>query len=145
MNQSLRRITLVASLILVATAHPTNALFGSECKKPKASYENYQSKARMYSAQAAKNKIANADKLKRDTAACNADFKSFAFARNKSIVIKKKADCIMLPLFDEYLYAQGTVESKNATKDSYQVVLNNQKCFSPELVIEAQRKLGIIK
>lgn len=131
--------------ITLATAQPVNALFGSECKKPKSSYEKYQSTARMYSAQAVKNKIANADKLKKDTAACNADFKSFAYARNKSIVIKKKADCKLLPLFDEYLYAQGTVESKNATKDSYQVVINNQKCFSPELVIEAQRRLGIIK
>ena len=131
--------------ITLATAQPVNALFGSECKKPKVSYENYQSQARMYSAQAAKYKINNAEKLKKDTVACNADFKSFAYARNKSNVIKKKTDCKWLPLLDEYLYSQGTVESKNATKDSYQVVLNNQKCFSPELVIEAQRKLGIIK
>lgn len=138
---------MIASLLLVVTSQPTYAFFGSECKKPKASYENFQNQAQKLMLQANKSQSANKEKLKKDMAFCKSDFKSFIATRDKfeKQLIKSKKNCGLMSIFDEYLFTPGYSESIQATKDSYQVVLNNQKCFSPELVIEAQRKLGLIK
>ena len=147
MRISLHRIVLLGLAISIATAQPVNSLFGSECKKAKASYKNYQNQAQQFMLQANKSQIANKEKLKKDLAFCKSDFKSFIATRDKfeKQLIKSKKNCGIMSVFDEYLFTPGYGESIRASKDSYQVILNNQKCFSPELVIEAQRKLGVIK
>ena len=131
----------------VVFCQPANALFGSECKKSKASYENYQSQAQKFALQANESKAANKEKLRKDIAFCQSDFKSFISTRDKyqKQLIKTKKSCGTMALFDEYLFTPGYGEYALATKNSNQVVVNNQKCFSPELVIEAQRALKLIK
>ena len=141
------RVISLALGFAVVFCQPANALFGSECKKPKASYENYQNQAQKFMSQANKSQSANKEKLKKDLAFCKSDFKSFIATRDKfeKQLIKSKKNCGIMAIFDEYIFTPGYAESSIATKNSYQVILNNQKCFSPELVIEAQRALKLIK
>ena len=141
------KIVFGGVLILITLAQPASALFNSECKKPKASYENYKNQANKFAQQANKSRIANKEKLAKDLAFCKSDFKTFIATRDKfeKALIKSKNNCGIMAVFDEYLYTPGSAESSIASKNSYQVILNNQKCFSPELVIEAQRTLKIIK
>jgi hypothetical protein len=129
----------------IVCAQPASALFGSECRKPKASYENYKKEAQRFKTLSISQELANKEKLKKAIATCNADFKSYAYATKRTNVIKKKSDCGMLPLFNEFLIVPATYESMTASENAYRVVINNQKCFSPELVIEAQRALKMIK
>ena len=141
------RVISLALGFAVVFCQPANALFGSECKKPKASYENYQSKAQKFMVQANESKAANKARLNKDLASCRSDFKAFISTRDKfeKSLIKSKNNCGIMAIFDEYIFTPGYAESSIATKNSYQVILNNQKCFSPELVIEAQRALKLIK
>lgn len=141
----LKRLILLSIIFTITSAQSASALFGSECRAPKSSYSNYQKQALSYKAQSEKAAVQIAEKLKKDLIACKADYKSFAYATNRTNLIKNKSNCGYLPLLDEYLYIPGTIEKNTATKNSYQVVVNNQKCFSPELVIEAQRALNLIK
>jgi arsenate reductase-like glutaredoxin family protein len=141
------RVISLALGFAVVFSQPANALFGSECKKPKASYEKYQKLAEEFSLQASKSKAANKAKLNKDLASCRSDYKTFISTRDKfeKSLIKSKNNCGIMAIFDEYLHTPGYAESSIATKNSHQVVVNNQKCFSPEVVIEAQRALKLIK
>ena len=130
---------------VVVFCQPANAFFGSECKKPKASYENYRKEFANLQPQIVTQKTANKERLVKAIASCKADYKSYAFANKRTEVITSKSKCGMLPLFDEFLSVPAEFAAYLANKNSYQVILNNQKCFSPELVIEAQRALKVIK
>jgi hypothetical protein len=145
--KSYKLLVVCLTTLSLTVMHPANALFNSECKKPKASYEKYQRQIKKFSLQANQEAAINKTRLNKDIAFCTSDYKSFISTRDKYVkqLIKSKNNCSAIALFDEYRITPGAAYSYRATKDSYQVVLNNQKCFSPELVIEAQRKLGIIK
>lgn len=148
MRISLHRIVLLGLAISIATAQPVNSLFGSECKKPKASYENYLKQIKKLEVKVSKDNAAKSYELRKVLNLCKTDFKAFTSALTKSEkqLIKSKKDCFEAsPLFDKYRILKDWPQWRQTIKDSYQVILNNQKCFSPELVIEAQRKLGVIK
>lgn len=130
---------------VVVFCQPANAFFGSECKKPKASYENYRKDFANLQPQIVTQKTANKERLAKAIASCRADFKSYALATKRTEVITSKSKCEMMPLFNEFLSVPAEFAAYLANKNSYQVILNNQKCFSPELVIEAQRALNLIK
>ena len=137
-------MSLVLGLTLVFP-QPVNALFGSECKKPKASFENYRKDFSRLQTQVATQKTSNKKKLVKAIASCKADFRAYALATKRTELITSKSDCGVLVLVDEFLSVPAEFSAQIANQNSYQVILNNQKCFSPELVIEAQRALKLIK
>jgi len=141
------------SLVILAVwtlcfVQPANAVFHSECKKPKVSYENYLKQIKELEVKVSKDKAAKSYELRKVLNLCKTDFKAFTSSLTKSEkqLIKSRKDCFEAsPLFDKYRILVDWPKWQQTIKDSYQVILNNQKCFSPELVIEAQRKLGIFK
>ena len=143
----IRIIPLVLGFAVVF-CQPANALFGSECKKPQSSYENYLKQSKKLEVKISKDSAAKSYELTKVLNLCKADFKAFTsnLTKDEKQLMKSKKDCSAIsPLFDKYRILVDWPKWQQTINDSYQVVLNNQKCFSPELVIEAQRKLGVIK
>lgn len=122
-----------------------NALFGSECKKPKSAYSS---------------EILAADRYKRlaydftaaEKRAFNLKLKASSEKNYKDCLSKKfltKSECLAMKdihgLFDTSS-RMVRIEYENKMKLSldtaYRIVLNNQKCFEPTLVVKAQRALG---
>jgi len=139
LNKSLRRITLIASLILVATAQPTYALFGSECRNAKKSHSDYLSKAKVLMAQEDKDAVIRWRESNQALKKCESNPKKYGdkrFGKFPCLAYELAAPKKPVPV-----YSKANTEIKNAN----QVILNNQKCFKPEQVIEAQRILGVIK
>lgn len=139
MNLFLRKITLSALLILVVTSQPTYALFGSECRNAKKSHSNYLSKAKVLMVQEDKDAVIRWRESNQALKKCESNPTKYGdkrFGKFPCLAYELAA-----PKKPVSVYTNANIEIKNAN----QVILNNQKCFKPEQVIEAQRILGIIK
>jgi hypothetical protein len=140
------RLRIVGSVALVFTvvfAAPANAIFGNECKKPKASYEQQLALAKKLNKEAyqftAQEKAANYTEQRKK------------YQKNLDQCIKQKSltrtECkAVSDLFDKYpgdlVHYDILAKSETAFNTAYRIVLNNQKCFDPVLVVKAQRALG---
>ena len=70
---------------------------------------------------------------------CKSNPKKYGDKRfGKSPCLAYELSATKNPISNNY---KANIELKNAN----QVILNNQKCFKPEQVVEAQRALGLIK
>ena len=113
-----------------------NALFGSECKKPKASYSSEILAADRY-------KHLAYDFTATEKRAFNLKLKASSEKNYKDCLAKKfltKSECLAMKdiygLFDTSS-RMVRIEYENKMKLSldtaYRIVLNNQKCFEPSL------------
>ena len=141
------RLKIVGSVALVFSvvfAAPANAIFGNECKKPKVSYEQ---------------QLAIAKKLNKEAYQFTAQEKATYFLEQKKTSERNLKTCLkdkkmtrieckeLTDLFISHpgtkLVHQDILDKANKTfNTAYRIVLNNQKCFDPVLVVEAQRALG---
>ncbi len=135
----------IVSVIALISSSPANAFFGNECKKPKASYEQ---------------QLASAKKLKKDAYNFTPQEKATYYLETRKKAEKSISECLkkklltrteckaVYNLLDRYPGDAGLVhydilaKSDIAFNTAYRIVLNNQKCFDPVLVVEAQRALG---
>ena len=141
----MKKFLIILFAINVLLANPASALFGSECKKPKASYQT---------------EIANAAKYKNlaysFTKAQKVDFflklsqqraKVYKDCTSRKLLTVK--ECRAMKELQTKLDLNKTLtdvtyldKMKFSLNTAYRIVLNNQKCFEPVLVVEAQRALG---
>lgn len=140
----MRRFIKLSSLIfcyLLFTAGPSSALFGSECKKPKASYEKYLQSAYTQKAKEDKAKAAAEAKIKRDFAECEKNPKAFLNSRDIDRSYPRvKASCVWFKLGLETNYPSQKM-SYEEYKNAMLVVSNYKKCFDPEVYINAKKWL----
>lgn len=140
------RLKIVGSIALVFSvvfSAPANAIFGNECKKPKTSYEQ---------------QLALAKKLKKEAYQFTAQEKASNYTEQRKKYEKNLDQCIkqksltraeckaVSDLFDKYsgdlVHYDILAKSETALNTANRIVLNNQKCFDPVLVVTAQRALG---
>ena len=140
----IRIVTATVLVFAVVTASPSNAIFGNECKKPKTSYEQQLARAKSL------NKSAY-QFTQQEKAAYFLEQRKSSERYLKSCLKDKKmtrAECKELTgLFisnpGTQLVHQDILDQANKTfNTAYRIVVNNQKCFDPVLVVEAQRALG---
>ena len=141
---SVKIVTAAVLVFAVVTSSPANAIFGNECKKPKTSYEQQLTRAKA---------------LNKSAYQFTPQEKSTYFLeqrrtseRNLKTCLKDKKmtriECKELTdLFISHpgtkLVHQDILDEANKTfNTAYRIVLNNQKCFDPVLVVNAQRALG---
>lgn len=144
--RKLRPFIFFVGVVIFSTISNSSAsaLFGSECNKPKASYTNQITEAKSLRkaayAVSARDKAAHyAEQTKR----AEESFKTCL--RNKLLTT---SECKALNELAKKpskmpLFYQGKLTESNLKFDTaYRIVLNNQKCFDPIVVVEAQRYLG---
>lgn len=140
----LSRFVAIGMILSIISASPANALFGSECKKPKTSYFQQHNQAQ---------------ELKRAAYAVTPQDKASHYLREKkraeaglkicsqnNMFTEKECNAFYelaiktskMPLFYQEKMSQANIRFNTA----YRIVLNNQKCFDPIVVVEAQRFLG---
>ncbi len=141
----MKRFVALVLILHIMFAQSASALFGSECKKPKASYTQ---------------EMNNYSKFKKMAYTFSAAEKS-AYDKQQSISREKSyQDCLKQKLLTvseckamKGLSAQLNNSSRLVRPEyeksmtlsldtAYRIVLNNQKCFDPTLVVKAQRALG---
>lgn len=145
MRQLLRLISTILVLIIVSVS-PAEALFGSECKKPKSTYEQYlsSSKSREIKEREAKKKF----DVQRD-----ADFKR-CLNNPKAFLTEKGLDKRAYPRtsigceFWKMSYGGYPISIYSGGKSAYDeyknamlIVTSYKKCFDPSVYIEAVKWL----
>lgn len=141
----MKKVLMFALILNIFAVQSANALFGSECKKPKASYSSEILAADKYKRLAynftAAEKKAFESKLKA------AGEKNYKYCLSKKLLTK--SECLaMKDIYGLFDTSSRMVRTEYETKmnlsldTAYRIVLNNQKCFDPTLVVKAQRALG---
>ena len=114
------RLIAVGLLFAVISSSPASALFGSECRKPKSSF---------------KEQLTLSKKLKKEGYYISPKEQA---AYDQKIKNKKLIDLPPEPPWDtlKLLKAEKSLDA------AYRIVMNNQKCFDPLIVVDAQRFFG---
>jgi hypothetical protein len=133
MKQVLRlvAITLVATLFSVS---PAEALFGSECKKPKAAYAQYLSVSKSLQKQEARAIEIEAQEYLR----CLKNPKAFFL---KKRITDKNYSCGTWRLLDRIPVTPREKTSLKEYKNAMLIVTSYKKCFDPSVYIEAAQWL----
>lgn len=144
MKRLLRLIATIIVLILFSVS-PAQALFGSDCKKPKAQYVKYlsSSKALKIRETIAKNRaIAQADSLYK---VCLKNPKLFLDERGLGVLwyprnregcaTWKRVDSVNVP------FVEGKITSYEEYKNAMLIVTNYKKCFDPSVYIQSVKWL----
>jgi hypothetical protein len=128
-------------LFLFVATEPSFALFNNECKKPKATHQNYLNE---YKRQMSAEKLASSKfeaQRNRDTQLCMQNPKKFLEARNLNSLRQDSVGCEYWKIF----YAGGPTisgrKSIEAYKDAMLIVKNYKKCFDPSIYINALKWL----
>ena len=142
MKRLLRMISTILVLILFSFS-PAQALFGSECKKPKSTYEKYLSE---YKKQVSAEKIAEGRFLSRrevEYQRCLKNPKTFLQARHLNALAQNEGGCNRWYTF--YARAESPKvmgrSSAEAYADAMLIVTNYKKCFDPSVYIQAVKWL----
>jgi hypothetical protein len=133
MKQVLRlvAITLVATLFSVS---PAEALFGSECKKPKAAYAQYLSVSKSLQKQEARAIEIEAQEYLR----CLKNPKAFFLEKR---ITDKKPSCELWRLLDRVPITPREKTAFKEYKNAMLIVTSYKKCFDPSVYIEAAQWL----
>jgi|GEM_PF-4574987 hypothetical protein len=139
------RFIKLASLVLCYlffTAGPSSALFGSECKKPKATYQKYQQE---YSRQLKAEKISLARyeaKRESEYRECLKNPKAFLTAREFNLGKKDKDGCYLFKALGVgFSYPVSGRKSVDAYRDSMLIIKSYKNCFEPSQYINATQWL----
>ena len=133
------KVILTSAFILITVAQPANAIFGSECRSPKKSHSNYLAQAKILMAAEDKDSVIRWRAATQALELCRSNPKKYGDKRfSSSLCLAYELNATKKPIPNYY---KANFEIQNAN----QVILNNQKCFKPEQVVEAQRALKLIK
>ena len=143
--RKLKPFIFLIGLVIFSTISnsPASALFGSECNKPKAAYAK---------------QINQAKSLKKAAYAVSAQDKAAHYSELKLRAEENFKTCIKMKLLttseckaieelakkpskSPLFYQEKLTEANLKFDTAYRIVMNNQKCFDPMLVVDAQRYL----
>jgi hypothetical protein len=154
-----KRILALAIIICFWLASPANALFGSECKEPKKVVKKFDQDIQVEVSNLLKLEQRQSSYLKLVTLTpemrkekykdCMTPKNGISFGHKicrsyltfpnneyRCIVSQSKCNQVATDIYDQ----KNSLDSLRDTRN--QVIFNNQKCFDPVLVVEAQRYLG---
>jgi hypothetical protein len=140
-----RLLGLIATAIVVilVSISPAEALFGSECKKPKSTHSQYLIEYRKQLSAEKTAEIKFISQRKRDYQQCLMNPKAFLLSRNLKAVSRDKAGCGLWEMF--YARAESPKimgrSSAVAYADAMLIVSSYKKCFDPSVYIEAVKWL----
>ena len=139
MKRLLRLIAVSLTLILFSVS-PAQALFGSECKKPKSTYSQYLNE---YRRQLSAEKTAESRFLSnrdRDFKQCLSNPKVFFESRGSN----RGQDAVGCDVWRVFDAKRPTIVGRSAVKaykDAMLIVTSYKKCFDPSVYIEAVKWL----
>ena len=145
MRRLLRFIATTVVLILVSVS-PAEALFGSECKKPKATYAQYLSSSKALQVKEAKDKANANAQTNLEFSRCLKNPKAFLIEQklnDRQMFPRNKDGCSMWKIFygGGVPYFQGQKTSYEEYKNAMLIVTSYKKCFEPSVYIEAVKWL----
>jgi hypothetical protein len=141
----MKRALALVLILHIIFAQSASALFGSECKKPKASYtqemKNYEKFKKMAYTFSAADK---ATYEKQQSISREKDYQNCLKQKLLTSSECKAMKGLSAQLNNSSRLVRPEYEkSMSLSLDTaYRIVLNNQKCFDPTLVVKAQRALG---
>jgi hypothetical protein len=142
MKQLLRLIATALVLILFSVS-PAQALFGSECKKPKSTYSKYltEHRKKVSAEKTAETKFVS--QRERNYQECLKYPKAFLQSRNWKELSQDKAGCGLWKMFYARAESPQTMgrSSVEAYADAMLIVTSYKKCFDPSVYIEAVKWL----
>lgn len=137
------KLIAVGLLFAMISSSPASALFGSECRKSKDAYskEIYNAKKLKKAAYAVTPQEKAAHYLRQREQA-KASLKTCLENRNTMKDCKLWSEISMSPSKMPLFYQEKMAQANARFNTAYRIVLNNQKCFDPIIVVDAQRFLG---
>jgi len=134
MKQVLRLVAITVAVTLFSVS-PAEALFGSECKKPKAAYAQYLSVSKSLQKQEARAIEIEAQEYLR----CLKNPKEFSLGKK---ITDKEFNCSFwkLGLYDVPI-SLGSKTAFKEYKKAMLIVTSYKKCFGPSVYIEAAQWL----
>jgi hypothetical protein len=115
-----KSMMVILTFFTITSTSPSVALFGLECRAPKSSFTE---------------QLKLWQKLKKEGYYISPKDQAAYDQKRKN---KKLIDLPPEPPWD----TRKLLRAEKAMDTAYRIVLNNQKCFSPVLVVTAQRYLG---
>lgn len=141
----MKRFLMVVLISNLLFAQNANALFGSECKKPKSSYAKEMNN--YFKFQKLAYNFSASEKSAYDKNQVSVREKSYQDCIKRKLLTVR--ECKAMKELSEQLYTSKNLvrpeyesSMKLSLDTAYRIVLNNQKCFDPSLVAKAQRALG---
>jgi hypothetical protein len=135
------RLIAVGLLFAMISSSPASALFGSECRKPKSSFNEQFALSKKLNKAAydftAREKAAfYLEQRKKKETSFNNCLAEKLFSRSSCEALTN------LPPESGLVRSDILLKSERALNTAYRIVLNNQKCFDPIIVVDAQRFFG---
>ncbi len=135
------RLIAIGLLFTIISSSPATALFGLECRKPKATFNDQFAQSKKLkkaaydftTAEKAAFYLQQRKKKKIDFSNC---------LKNKMFTRLNCEAFANLPPESGLVRSDILLKSQKALDTAYRIVLNNQKCFDPIVVVEAQRFRG---
>ena len=142
----LLRLIATTSVVILVSISPAEALFGSECKKPKATYAQYLSSSRALQVKEAKAQSDANKKTDLEYFRCTQNPKVFLLEKkldDKKLFPRNKAGCDMWKIFFRggVPFVQGAKTAVEDYKNAMLIVTSYKKCFDPSVYIEAVKWL----
>ena len=139
----LLRLKAATIVVILVSISPAEALFGSECKKPKSTHSQYLTEYRKQLGAEKTAEIKFVSQRKRDYQQCLKNPKAFLLSRNLKALSQDKAGCGLWEIF--YARAESPQvtgrSSVEAYTDAMLIVTSYKKCFDPSVYIEAVKWL----
>ena len=138
----LLRLLATAIVVILVSISPAEALFGSECKKPKSTYAQYLSSSRALQVKEAKAKSVANKKTDLEYVRCTKNPKAFMLEKkldDKTLFPRNLDGCGMWKIFFRVgvPYVQGAKTALEEYKNAMLIVTSYKKCFDPSVYIEA--------
>lgn len=128
--------TMVVSLVTVS---PAEALFGSECRKPKSTYAQYLSSSKSLQTQEANIQARAREQKEEEYRRCLKNRKAFLIEKS---ITDKKLSCELWKLLYDVPIAPRAKTAYEEYKNAMLIVTNYKKCFDPSVYIEAVKWLN---
>jgi hypothetical protein len=137
------RLTAATIVVILVSISPAEALFGSECKKPKSTHSRYLTEYRKQLGAEKTTEIKFVSQRKRDYQQCLKNPKAFLLLRNLKALSQDKAGCGLWEMFYAHTESPKIMgrSSVSAYADAMLIVKSYQKCFEPSVYIEAVKWL----
>jgi hypothetical protein len=132
------RLTATTIVLILVSISPAEALFGSECKKPKATYAQYLSSSKSLQIQEANTQARAREQKEQEYRRCLKNRKAFFLEKKIS---DKTLSCELWKLLYDVPIAPRAKTAFEEYKNAMLIVTSYKKCFDPSVYIEAVKWL----
>jgi hypothetical protein len=137
MKRSLRLIAATIVVILVSIS-PAEALFGSECRKPKSTYAQYLSSSKSLQTQEANIQVKARELKEQEYLRCKKNRKAFF---TEKMITDKTLSCELWKILYDVPVTPRAKTAYEEYKNAMLIVTSYKKCFDPSVYVEAVKWL----